>query len=196
MLCPRMACFCSSLRFLGPIKLHHLLKLCGHKFLTHVLMEHRCQTILLLPPSWMVWTVLCGIYQIPRSCQTGCHILEYKVNGSSLGWWVSGQSTYQRIGPQSKWGCPHFHHNVLLTLWIYTLVHWWLNNMNCEVLSRHTLSLSLIISSSSCHHNRCLPCCPSCTSQYNLPCGLMHQVLGVWMPWASSNNDAVTIPLP
>ena len=103
---------------------------------------------------------------------------------------------YQRIGPQSKWGCPHFHHNVLLTLWIYTLVHWWLNNMNCEVLSRHTLSLSLIISSSSCHHNRCLPCCPSCTSQYNLPCGLMHQVLGVWMPWASSNNDAVTIPLP
>ena len=162
-----MSCFCPSLNLIGSIKLHHILKLCGNKFLTHGTMSHGCQTILLLPLFWMVWTVLCGLSQITGFCQTGRCILEYQMNWSGLGWWVSGPSTSQRICAHSKWGCTQCRNNVLLRFQIYPLVHWWLLHMNCEILSRHTVSLSLITASSSCHQNRCLPWCPSQTSQYH-----------------------------
>ena len=150
---------------MGTIWLHHVIRLCGHKFITNGMMAYSFQTMLLLPPSWMVLIVLRGLSQITRYYQTGCRILEYQMNWSGLGLWLSDPYTSQIIGPHSKWGCTKCRHNLLLMLRIYPLVHWWLIHMNCGILSHHTVSLPLITASSSCHNNRCLPYCLSNTSQ-------------------------------
>ena len=160
-----MACFCLLLHFLGPIWLFHLLRICGHKLLTHGLMKHRCQKILLFYLSPMVWTFLCDLSQIPRSCQTGRRILEYQTTWYDLGWWFSGPSTSQRIRPHSKWRFTQCHNHVTVLLQLYPRLHWLLIHINCEIFSHNIVGLSFITSSISFQHNSFLPWYQYCTSQ-------------------------------
>ena len=147
---------CPSLHLLGRILLCHMLIKCDHNFVVCGLVAHRCRIILVSPPSWMIWIFLHGISQIPGSCQTGCQILGYQITWSGFGWWVSGSSNFQIIGPHLGLECTQWHHRVLLMLRIYPLVHWWLPHINCEILLHHTVGLLLITASSSYHHNRFL----------------------------------------
>ena len=180
---PCIACSCPSLHSMGPILIHHLLRRCWHMFIIFVLMAHRCWIIMLCPPSWMVWTFICSIFQVPDSYQRGCRILGYQMIWYGLYRWVSGPLTFQRTGPCLVWEFTQCRHFVLLMLRIYPLAHWWLPCINCEILFHRTFSLLLITASSYCQHNRCLPCCTYHIYQWYLPRGPLHQVLGLWLPW-------------
>ena len=162
-----MECFCTSLHLLGPILFYHLLILCGQNFLICGLMIHRCRIILMSPPSWIVWTFLHGLSQITKSCQMGCQIMGYQMIWSGVDWSVRGPSAFQMIGSHLGWEYTQYRHHVLLLLRIYPLVHWLLPRMNCEILLHHTVGLLFIKASSSCQHNRCMPCCLYHNSQYH-----------------------------
>ena len=117
--------FLFIVKFLGPIWFCHLLRLCGYKFLTVGLMSYRCKTIPLLPPYWIVRTVLCCLSQITGTFPTGCWILEWQMTWSGLGWWVSVPLTSQRIGPHSN---GDVYSDVTVHHFCYGSNHWYIGD--------------------------------------------------------------------